>query len=248
VGIPESFAKSITKKFDAIVKHIRDTIDPDHPLDSLSLSDLTIHAKDFFEHDVSLTRYDTLTPQIKGDNVRSPDLINGMLSLARANATLGVSDEQLFISYPDVAQWRRERYDQEVELAKLKRTQGGGEHRKVDYGLKVQIVGAGECMLLLEVLGRDGKLNVKDATSILINERFPSHWRPPKALSSMKLFTSLSKCAVQYYMPNRFLGWLAGSHVMMQRTWDWAMGNGECFECEAEGKAAMEEDDDVVMI
>jgi len=231
VGVPDDLAKGLFAKFDSIIAYIRANGSPNHPLDAISLVDLGIHGQ--MEHDVSLSRWDTLSPQQPGDTRRSEDLVNGLLSIARANATMVSDDSQLFLSHPDVAAWRRERYDQENQKYNLADAHAKVVHRKVEYGLQAQFIGAGECMLLLHILGKDGKISVADAESILLNERFPKGWLPPQQeLGKLELIGGLSKCALEYHTPNGILSWLAGNHLM-DKGLSWAHGlTEECPMCE----------------
>jgi len=101
-----------------------------------------------------------------------------------------------------VAEWRRRRFETE-----------SADH-PVRFNTLDQLLAGGECALLLEILGRNGKISISHARSILLNERFPDDWvrtHENGFTLFFKIQAGAAKCGVGYYTPDGVLKKIAGN-------------------------------------
>jgi len=203
-----------------LVNSLKDTINksdlfPGHSKETFDLSDVNVHGHP--EHDVSLTRWDVKIPQQKGDNQRAPELVNGLLAMAKKRP--GEEDQPAYLDAADISEWRRNRYDQEIARG-----------HEPSFGIKDQLLAAGECAFIAEILGRNGKITVDTARSILMDERFPDDWvAPGKNFNILRLNKVMLECAAEYHMPNALLERIGG-HQSWFSLFSWASNGYEANE------------------
>jgi hypothetical protein len=82
--------------------------------------------------------------------------------------------------------WRVERYKQEVKRGV-----------KPVYGFHQAINGAGQCALLVNVMGNKGTISAEAAKAFLLDETFPKGWKARK-VSDIAMFSTSIKCATGY--------------------------------------------------
>ena len=152
-----------------------------------------------FEHDLSLTRFDQYGPHL-GHQTPEPELVEGMLSLAY-NRTYS-DDEEPYLTAMNIVHWRQLRVKQEKSL-----------NHPIQFDMRAQFASAGECAMLVHILGRHGKISVDTAKSILLEERFPEEWKPAteNGFTLMaKLTGAITECAGGYYLPQGLVTRLGG--------------------------------------
>jgi len=194
MGLPGAFKNLLVGGLrKGIVNETGKTLAANHPADSFDLTDLNMRG--VFEHDLSFARRD----QDPADGQRvDPALVESLIDMAKHNGRGGV------LGYSDLSRFRRLRYEQETAR---------GDHT-VRYNAKDQLLGAGECALLLQILGRDGRISPEYARSILLNERFPADWTPVREngfLLMSKILAGTAKCSIGYFTPDSILKHFSGS-------------------------------------
>jgi len=166
----------------------------DHDPSYINLEDL--NKKGRVEHDLSLTRWDIrdAATQVPLDQRPSNELVESMIALAPTQG-----DHAGSLSYPELSLWRQERSRQEKD------------RHVVDFGIKAQILSAGECALALKVIGRDGTMPVSLARSFFKYERFPADWEPPQNIGLWELNGAIVKCGLEYWVPQSWLECMSGN-------------------------------------
>ncbi|KAJ3117091.1 Arachidonate 5-lipoxygenase [Physocladia obscura] len=125
----------------------------------LNLDDLAKHSPSKMEHDVSLTRKDFSI----GDNKRvDPALVDALI----ASSSDGIS-----VNADDLASFRVARYkDSKVRNPDLL------------FGAKQLVTACVESAVLLNTLGRDGKIPIEHIKSFFLREEIPANYLKPKQL------------------------------------------------------------------
>ncbi|RKP04927.1 Chloroperoxidase [Thamnocephalis sphaerospora] len=139
------------------------------------------------EHDGSLTRERHTSADPKRALARNNAAIDGLLSHA----------ENGYLTYSSVAYWRSAvRHKEEKD----------GLQPPTSIPWKSKLTAAGETVLLLEVIGRNGKLAVADAECFLKQERFPDGFTPvkPGELGTTYLGWQILKTVVREEYVHRF--------------------------------------------
>jgi len=224
IGIPSIAAGIMSGGVAKLAKFLQKS-DPTHPADRLSLHELNIHGH--IEHDLSLTRWDVDSPQKKDDYRVSQTLLTGFLEIA-ANHTEKRPlrdiihgehyNRKEYLSYEDVAIWVKHRVIQEHNRG-----------REPDFGLAAQVASAAECALLLNVMGRDGKISVEDAESFLREERFPVDWQVVKDMDAIGFVGKMTRCMRGFHEPSAMLHRASGTKEWFKEM-DQAIGDGHASE------------------
>jgi len=218
------FSDRVASTFEGIVaktaNHYREK-DPKHPEDMIDLGDLNEHG--LIEHDLSLSRYD-IDAHKEGDNFCQDTMINRFLGFTsdfvKKNGNPVSKDLNYDITVTALGAWHDERLRMEKDERK----------RKPDSSIRTKFLCAGECALLLNVLGRDGKINSKHAKSFLFEERFPEGWKAPVGISDLGFIGRVSECAAAFAVKESWLSWLNRPHTWS--LWGWFHGSEECADCQ----------------
>jgi len=124
------------------------------------------------------------------------------------------------LGYDDVAMWRQER-----ELQEEARYAADPEtYRQPEHAMKQLFIGAAECALLLNVLGRHGEISVDYATTFLDKERFPDDWTPPDSISTALLTAEVTRCFGDYKLPTTVLKGSQWTKELIAKGWAAAVG------------------------
>ncbi|KAI8874641.1 Cloroperoxidase [Backusella circina FSU 941] len=139
--------------------------------ETLDLDRLQVYT--VLEHDVSLTRQDSaLAPHDTGNP--HPPYVERMKKLAKD----GVFTMQ-----------------NEHDARMLRWLESTRDNRELHLGFFSQFASSTECTLLLNVIGRKGKISVDHLESFLLHERFPEDWVPrPSTMGPLELMTSPMQC------------------------------------------------------
>ncbi|KAJ3085744.1 hypothetical protein HK102_013870 [Quaeritorhiza haematococci] len=121
----------------------------------LSLEDLNTHG--LIEHDASLTRSDAAL----GDSVKVNETLVEIL--------LSYSEDGENITADDLARYRRFREDDSAK-----------RNKDLKFGLFEKFLSYGESSLLLNIMGKDGKIPIEVAREFLLHERLPNGWTKPE--------------------------------------------------------------------
>jgi hypothetical protein len=162
----------------------------------INLNELNVH--NIIEHDVSLTRFDIISDQTDVHAAAKADatLLKGFAE--NSNKLIGrQSTEFPDLTYAAVASWRKARIAQEKK-----------RHDVSYYTTRANVLGSGECALLLEILG-NGKLPAAHAKSFLVDETIPDGWQA-HSVSQAAFIAAMAKCSAQSALiPSPILGWLS---------------------------------------
>ncbi|KAG0769710.1 hypothetical protein G6F57_002712 [Rhizopus arrhizus] len=137
--------------------------------DKINLNQLSVY--DVLEHDVSLTRHDTALPP-HNTTYPVPELVERMIRLVELNNTKTENKEYFT-------------FENEHDARKLRWLESTKHNPLFHYPLFLQIASSFECNLLLNTIGRHGRLRVDHLESILLHERFPNDWYPPTEPTSL---------------------------------------------------------------
>jgi hypothetical protein len=201
VGLSEQAAAPIVSAMDKVIAKAKET-NPDHAGDSIDLGDLNAHG--VIEHNGSLTRMDIIDPKTNVDEAARPDtkLIGSML--IAPNTMSGRKTEGLpELTHASVGYWRQKRVEQERQ----RKLPDGSDYHPNYYFSRANILGSGECALLLHVLGNGGKISGAHANSFLAKEMFPDGWEAhPVSLPSF--VAAIGRCAADSALvPQDVLSW-----------------------------------------
>jgi len=219
VGLSDRAASMFENGIAKVAKHYREK-DPKHPEDIIDLGDLNEHA--LIEHDLSLSRYD-IDEHHEGDNFAKSEMMDRFLTFTanylkkNGNPVEGLKYD---ITVTTLGAWHDERLRMETEE----------RHRHPDNSIKTKFLCAGECALLLNVLGRDGKISAKDANMFLYRERFPDGWTPAVGMSDVYFFGRVAECAAAFAVKESWLSWLNKPHSWS--LWGWFHGSEDCADCQ----------------
>ncbi|KAI9266082.1 Chloroperoxidase [Sporodiniella umbellata] len=148
------------------------------PKDSIDLNQLRVYG--VFEHDVSLTRQDSaLFPH----NTTVPNIkcIMRMVRLAETNKN---TPDEGYFTWENESTARRLRW-----LESIKNNQA------YHYPFFTQFTSSFECRILLDVIGRDGRLRIDHLVSFLLHEKIPDDWYPPiKSFNGFSVISNTVKC------------------------------------------------------
>jgi hypothetical protein len=176
-----------------LITHIKEKLGKQHADDTIDLDEYGVHGP--IEHEASLTRNNTRTPQTADDRKPNLALVEGLLALA-VNTP---SDPVKRLGLAQVANWRFQRYRDEKKREELFAL-ADKSIRPVDFGFKAQLLAASECTNLLYVLGRNGVISVDQARSFLVEEKFPDDWTAPTGLYIWRMETHMAACASAVWM------------------------------------------------
>jgi len=206
-GLTELFVRVLLQQLGMVAQKAKEK-NPSHPDDAIDLSDLIPH--NLIEHDVSLSRWDVIDGKnTPGDNFADPALVNRLTKHADSfNEKDG--NKAGTITLPSLGSWHNERLRQETEERK----------HTPDNSFKTQFLCAGECFLLLNILGRDGEISDKDAYTFLVDERFPEGWKAPTDLNIFRTLKRVGDCATAFHMSDDVLSWFG-------KPWAFAQANEE---------------------
>ncbi|KAI8885773.1 Cloroperoxidase [Backusella circina FSU 941] len=124
------------------------------------------------EHDVSLTRQD-LQVAPHSFSYPLPKYIHRMLKMAK-DGTFTAQNEH--------------------DARKLRWLESVRDNRDIHLPLAAQFASATECFLLMNVVGREGKLRASHLESILLNETFPEDWYPRQTMITPSELINIFKC------------------------------------------------------
>ncbi|CEP14311.1 hypothetical protein [Parasitella parasitica] len=139
------------------------------PLKTLDLDRLTIF--DVLEHDVSLTRNDTLLAHPDTTYV-VPAYVERMIKFAEMK-NQGTS-KGFFTR------------ENEHDVRKLRWLESIRDNRNIHMDFFAQFASSTECSLLLDIIGRDGSISLPHLKSFLLNEAFPEDWHPRETTFPLK--------------------------------------------------------------
>jgi len=142
---------------------------------ALNLADLQKH--NLIEHDVSYTRQD--------DNINhDPTTLDPKLFAQLL--TFGKTDASTPEPYLDVVSL--------ADARQLRQLQSDRDNPKVDFGLNRKIFALMECAMILDIMGRDGKVPASVLKSFFVDERFPAGWVPPDGYTYVKKLYTTAQC------------------------------------------------------
>ncbi|RKP06047.1 hypothetical protein THASP1DRAFT_25555 [Thamnocephalis sphaerospora] len=173
------------------------------------LSDLAQHG--YLEHDVSLTRADYRPGIDELRHVRVNEALVQQLEL--------FANEHGYLDYASLARARNLRQQQSAQEAaearkehkrhtydQLGKAVEGATTRSLDYGTHAQVQSHAECGLLLELMGRAGRVHVDTLDAFLLHERFPDDWAPPsQQLGRFRLGSATARCLIDRYLPSNWI-------------------------------------------
>jgi len=184
--------------------------DSTRPVDAIDLADLIPHG--LIEHDLSISRWDVVTPAA-GDNFADGKLMGKLIAFTSKFATDNGNDGKT-ITLSSLGAWHNER--KRLELEERKHTPAS------DF--RTKFLCAGEAFLLLNVLGRDGQISVKDANTFLFHEKFPEKWTPPQNPGMIKTLAKVAECATAFALPTSWLSWF-NEPSMFSKAMSWVHGH-----------------------
>ncbi|KAI8646171.1 Chloroperoxidase [Parasitella parasitica] len=138
-------------------------------LKTLDLDRLTIF--DVLEHDVSLTRNDTLLAHPDTTYV-VPAYVERMIKLAEMK---NQGKSKGFFTR-----------ENEHDVRKLRWLESIRDNRHMHLDLFAQFASSTECSLLLDIIGRDGSISLPHLKSFLLHEAFPEDWHPRETTFPLK--------------------------------------------------------------
>jgi len=197
VGVPILLNKLLVSQLNKVAK-LNSSKDPNHPTDAIDLADLNPHG--LIEHDLSMSRLDVITPT-PGDNFASPGLVDKMLdhvfNFNTKNDNAATDAQSNILSVTGIGDWHMER--KRIEIDERKHTPAND--------VKTQFLCAGECFLLLWILGKDGTISGAHAKSFLNDETFPDDWTPNTNVYFTVALAGINKCALAFHTSESILSW-----------------------------------------
>jgi len=196
-GVPYLLTELLVSQIQKVAT-LNSSKDPNHPTDAIDLADLIPHG--LIEHDMSMSRLDVITPT-SGDNFASSGLVDKMLdhiyTFNTKNGNAAADPQSDILTVTGIGEWHKER--NRIEVDERKHTPAND--------IKTQFLCAGECFLLLWILGRDGSISGKDAKSFLNDETFPEGWTPPTNVYFPVALKGINECAAAFHAPQSMLAW-----------------------------------------
>jgi hypothetical protein len=151
----------------------------------------------FIEHDVSLTRERRTDAEPKRALRVNPAKVLELMKYAKE----GVLTYKSISAYRNVV---RERESKD------------GLSPPMSFSLDNKFKAHGEAMLLLEIMGRDGKISVDDAVEFFIYERFPKSYKPLPPNSTNDFY--MTGRLLQEFTLNEIMRLLGGNNSPSQIT------------------------------
>jgi len=219
-GFGSIAAKFLGKAVGFVVKNAKTHV-PNHPDDYMNLDDLRWHG---IAHDLCMAHWDVDLPDQKpGDQAADPKLVDKMIQFCRENAKQNgqsgvddIGDADFMITASMLGAWHHER-------VRLERERG---HREPDTGLKTTFLGAGEALLVLEFIGRNGQISAAAARDFFVEGKFPPGWKSPEGgLSTIRTLATLTKLATAYELDPSWSAWFKGKWAAIKAgiAGEWSM-------------------------
>jgi hypothetical protein len=193
VGVPPAFRKRQLDGFEAIKRIVNRR--------AISLSELNVH--NVIEHDLSLSRWASPNKTLDVSEPPSVELVTSMITFAQGvQAARPAAKQVQGLDADTVNQWRMERYKQER-----------ARNSTLTFSLSQAITAAGQCSLMLNIMGHGGRISYQDTKTFFQDETFPATWKPVPA-TNMDMFGTMLTCLTGFIMKG---GWAPMTDDMLAR-------------------------------